>query len=113
VRYLRANPTQRRFLNQALFKAIWVSHEDIERAELESPFAETFAAVEAARAAEQTAMHRVREVKARGEVGVERESSRPLAGSGALARGSIRTSKVELVGLEPTTFALPARRSPS
>src|SRR6202008_4090928 len=38
--YLRANPTQRRFLNQAIFKAIWVSHEDIERSELTQPFDE-------------------------------------------------------------------------
>jgi hypothetical protein len=32
---------------------------------------------------------------------------------GALALGSISTSMVELVGLEPTTSAVPRRRSPS
>jgi hypothetical protein len=36
--YLRANPTQRRFINQAIFAAMWVSHEDVERAELLPPF---------------------------------------------------------------------------
>ena len=101
--YLRADATQRRLINQAIFKTIWVLHEDIDRVELESPFEEAFAVVETAEEAERVTMHRVREVKARSATGLERESSRPLARTGALAQGSISTSMVELVGLEPTT----------
>jgi hypothetical protein len=88
--YLRANVTQRRLINQAIFKAIWVHHEDVERVELNSPFEEARAIAEAARTAEQAAAAgRVREIRVHAEVRLERESSRPLAGTGALARGRL------------------------
>ncbi|HEX4437593.1 MAG TPA: hypothetical protein VH061_12450 [Solirubrobacteraceae bacterium] len=39
-RYLCATPTQRRFLNQAIFKAIWIFHEHVNRSQLTQPFDE-------------------------------------------------------------------------
>jgi site-specific DNA recombinase len=108
--YLRASPQQRRFINQAIFEKIWVGHEDVENAELKQPFDAIRVLSEATRIVDQAAARQ--EI----EAGKEAENGKaPVLNEepGALALGSISTSMVELVGLEPTTFALPARRSPS
>jgi site-specific DNA recombinase len=106
--YLRANPTQRRFLNQAIFKTIWVSREDIERSELTQPFDEIRVIAQAREIVQNAPTSRQEGRQARNG-----KAPAPSKGTGALARGSITANMVELVGLEPTTFALPARRSPS
>jgi site-specific DNA recombinase len=107
--YLRATPTQRRFLNQAIFAGLWVAHEDIERSEMTQPFAEIAVLAEARQIVEKAAQ---RQKKAR-QPAESGQAPVPKTETGALARGSIRTSMVELVGLEPTTSSLPAMRSPS
>jgi site-specific DNA recombinase len=112
--YLRATATQRRFINQAIFEAIWVSHEgEVERSQLKAPFDEIRVISEATRIVNEAAARR--EAEPVGAIlGAENgKAPEPDEASGALALSSIRTSMVELVGLEPTTFALPARRSPS
>ncbi len=68
--YLRANGTQRRFINQALFQAMWVHHEDIERSELNSPFEEARVVAEAARIVENAAGRLERETEGRAEAGL-------------------------------------------
>jgi site-specific DNA recombinase len=102
--YLRANSIQRRFINQSIFAAIMVSHEDVEDSQLNAPFDEIRIVSEAARIVEEAAARQ--EAK-------NGQSSRPLEESRALALGSSTKSMVELVGLEPTTSTLPASRSPS
>ena len=104
--YLRATPTQRRFLNQAIFAAIWVSHEDIEDSQLNTPFDEIRVISEANRIVNQAVQGLPQARKRQAPDPTEK-------GSGALALGSITASMVELVGLEPTTSSLPATRSPS
>ncbi len=110
--YLRADDSIRRLMNQAIFQSLYVCDETITTAELAGPFAElrdlrnaihgvlnttpnpTSAATTIASTIPQNA-------KAPVPWG-ERE---PLDG------GSISNVMVELVGLEPTTFWLPAKRS--
>jgi hypothetical protein len=104
--YLRATPTQRRFINQAIFKALWISHEDIEDSQLNTPFDEIRTVSEATRIVNQAIQGLPKARKSQAPDPKEEES-------GALALSSITASMVELVGLEPTTFWLPARRSPS
>jgi hypothetical protein len=112
--YLRATPMQRRFINQAIFEAIWVSHEDIERSQLTAPFDEIRILSEATRIVDEAASRHQAKVGTDGHQRAENgQSPQPLEESRALALSSITTSMVELVGLEPTTFWLPARRSPS
>lgn len=55
--YLQASPMVRRFMNQALFEALWVCHDDISEALLSSPFQEVrdlAAGLEAASQARET-----------------------------------------------------------
>ena len=96
--YLRATPQIRRLMNQAIFEAIFLSHDEIERAELASPLREAHDLAGALRVAPSTR---------------RRSRKAPDLGSEALDGGWIRPKMVELAGLEPTTFALPARRSPN
>ena len=135
--YCRANPTQRRLFNQALFAAIWIDNEDVACSELAVPFddllaedllTETAWQPESVVAVDSAALS-VRldpdadawDVEAQEPDG----SARVLAAVGAPApdtqtgdpvtkvAGSNVGRMVELRGLEPLTFALPARRSPS
>ena len=102
--YLRATPTQRRFINQAIFEAIWVSHEDIERSQLTSPFEELRILSEATRIVEQAAARHEAEDTAEGlQQAKKGQSSRPLQETRALALSSITTSMVGPAGLEPAT----------
>jgi site-specific DNA recombinase len=91
--YLRATPQIRRLMNQAIFEAIWLSDDEVDRSQLAAPLHETRKLADAVAAAENR--------------------KAPDLGSEALDGGWIRTEMVELAGLEPATFALPARRSPN
>ena len=94
--YLRATPIQRRFLNQSIFKAIWVSHEDVQDSQLNQPFDEIRVISEANRIVNQ-AMQGL--AKAR-----KGQAPDPNRGeSGALALGSITASMVGAAGFEPAT----------
>ncbi len=104
--YLRATPTQRRFINQAIFKALWVSHEDIKDSQLNTPFDEIRVVSEATRIVNQGVQGHPKARKSQAPDPKKEES-------GALALGSSTESMVELAGLEPATFWLPARRSPN
>jgi site-specific DNA recombinase len=109
--YLRASPQIRRLMNQALFEFIWICHDDVAGSQLASPFYELHALGDTTRHATTAATGRVPT-----GVGVGAAEDAKASGSRepeALDGGSITTKLVELVGLEPTTFALPARRSPS
>ena len=135
--YCRADPTQRRLFNQALFAAIWIDNEDVACSQLAVPFddllaedllTETSWQPESLAVIDSAALS-VRldpegdpwEVEPQGTDG----STRVLAAVGAPApdmqtgdpftkvAGSNVGRMVELRGLEPLTFALPARRSPS
>jgi site-specific DNA recombinase len=105
--YLRATPTQRRFINQAIFEAIWVSHDDVERSQLTAPFEQLRILSEATRIAEEaTAQHKAREARNRLQKAKNGQSPRPLEESRALALSSITTSMVGPAGLEPATYRL-------
>ena len=98
--YLRATATQRRFINQAIFEAIWISHEDIERSQLSAPFAELRILSEATRIVEGAAARQAAGGRANGlQRAKNGQSSRPLEESRALALSSITTSMVEAAGV--------------
>ncbi len=97
--YLRATPTQRRFINQAIFKAIWVSHEDIDDSQLNAPFDEIRIVSEATRIVNQAMQGLPKARKSQAPDPKEEES-------GALALGSITASMVGPPGLEPGTYRL-------
>jgi len=86
--YLRATPQIRRLMNQAIFEAIWLSHDEVERAELASPLRKAHELADAIRSAPGS--H-------------PRNRKAPDLGSEALDGGWIRTEMVELAGLEPAT----------
>ena len=104
--YLRATPPIRRLMNQAIFEAIWVWDEDHIRSELASPFKELAAISQATAAAGLVASELATTIE-------DDQAPDACWTSEDLVVGSISESMVELVGLEPTTFWLPARRSPS
>jgi site-specific DNA recombinase len=97
--YLRATPTQRRFINQAIFKAIWISHEDIDDSQLTTPFDEIRVVSEATRIVNQAMQGLPKARKSQAPDPKEEES-------GALALGSITASMVGPAGLEPATYRL-------
>jgi site-specific DNA recombinase len=99
--YLRADDPIRRLINQAIFKALYLSDEEITRAELAEPFIQLRSAVDAATAEKPLGGGRTA------------KGSRPSRGQEPLDVGSISDVMVELVGIEPTTSAMPWRRSPS
>jgi site-specific DNA recombinase len=99
--YLRASPTVRRLMNQAIFEAIWVWDEDHIRAQLASPFKELAAIRQATRSA-GSGSHEATLVGA-GAYGHDEASDTGQA-SEALVVGSISRSLVEHIGLEPMTF---------
>jgi site-specific DNA recombinase len=103
--YQGADDTIRRLLNQAIFKALYVSDEEITRTELAEPFAQLHVlhgVVDGATVKKPSA-------------GDKRTTKgpRPDRGQEPLVIGSISNVMVELAGLEPATFWLPARRSPN
>ncbi len=100
--YLRATPHIRRLMNQAIFEAIWISHDDVARSRLASPLREA-----------QDVAQAVAAVETRPARAAARNAKAPDLESEALDGGWIRPKMVELAGLEPATFALPARRSPN
>jgi len=102
--YLRANSIQRRFINQAIFKAIWVSHEDIDDSQLNAPFDEIRTISEATRIRNQAMQGLPKAPKSQAPDPKEEES-------GALALGSITASMVGPTGLEPVTSSTSRKRS--
>ncbi len=115
--YLRASPTIRRLMNQAIFKFIWVWDEDHLRAELASPFKELAAISQATRRSEQAATRTdpqpSEQVLAGTQADENDEASDTWEASEALVVGSISDVMVGDTGLEPVTSALSRRRSPS
>ena len=112
--YLRASPQIRRLMNQALFEFIWICHDDVAGSQLASPFYELHALGETGHHAGAARKPGATERAVAGVVaGSAPETGKAPAGAEALDHGSIRTKLVELAGLEPATFALPARRSPN
>jgi site-specific DNA recombinase len=108
--YRRANDSIRRLINQAIFNALFVCDETITHAELAKPFAELRALYNAIRgipAPAPTAAVVASATPGNATAPVLWEEREPFD------VGSISDVMVELVGLEPTTFWLPARRSPS
>ena len=95
---------QRRFINQAIFEKIWIGHEDVENADLKQPFDAIRVVSEATRIVDLAAARQEIEAGKGAENG-----KAPVLNEepGALALGSISTSMVELVGLEPTTSTVP------
>ena len=92
------------------FAAIWISHEDVERSQLTQPFDEIRVVAQARQIVENAAGRRQQESR---QDARNRKAPAPDPGTGALALSSITTSMVELEGLEPSTSAMPWRRSPS
>ncbi len=109
--YLRADDTIRRLINQAIFNALFVCDETITQADLAQPFAELRALYSAIRGIPSSAT----ELTTALENAAPENAEAPVLWGGRepFDVGSISDVMVELVGLEPTTFWLPARRSPS
>ncbi len=93
--YLRASPTIRRLMNQAIFAAIWVWDEDCIRSELASPFKELVAVSRATAAPDLIANED-------DQVPDAREASADLV------VGSISFKMVGETGFEPATARPPA-----
>ncbi len=98
--YLRASPTVRRLMNQALFEAIWVWDEDYARSELASPFKE-LAVIERATAEASGELVLVRAADTQ-----DAKASDTWEASEALGVGSITAKLVGPPGLEPGTYRL-------
>ncbi len=114
--YLRAAGHIRRLMNQALFDAIWIVHDEVAGSQLASPFYEMHLLGETTRSATWDAdAHQ--HPRGRALAGVlarpAPETGKAPAGAEALDHGSIRTKLVELAGLEPATSWVRSRRSPS
>ena len=118
--YLGATATERRCFNQAFFERLEILEDDVSDAELAQPFRSLMDTelIDALEAWTDSEAHRTevptdpdegrdRAVPALVGVGNDRTPGLPST------RGSISDQMVELRGLEPLTFALPARRSPS
>ncbi len=112
--YAAAPPHLRRVMNQAIFKAIYLSHDEATGAKLASPFREAQTVRDAARAI--AAAHRERQT-ADSQPDSDRphnaKTSAPDLETEALVGGSISAELVELVGLEPTTSWVRSRHSSS
>jgi site-specific DNA recombinase len=93
--YLRATPTIRRLMNQAIFAAIWVWDEDHVRAELASPFKELVAISRATAGPELTANE-------------DDQAPDAWETSEDLVVGSISCKMVGETGFEPATARPPA-----
>ena len=105
--YLASTPLERRLLNQTFFKRILVGDDGtIESAEL-TPIYAALTTWEPALG--QIKAREVAQPAAKGRRGARNANPDPVF----QGQGSHNEVMVELVGLEPTTFWLPARRSPS
>jgi site-specific DNA recombinase len=93
--YLRATPTVRRLMNQAIFEAIWVWDEACLRSELASPFKELAAIRDATTRADSAA-----------SADQDAKASDTVTAPEALVVGSISESMVGPAGLEPATYRL-------
>jgi site-specific DNA recombinase len=96
--YLRASPSIRRLMNQAIFEAIWIELDDEQivylRAQLASPFSDVL---------------RLRDdLRPTGSAQKPDQAPDPLAGSEALVVGSISDKMVGETGFEPATARPPA-----
>jgi site-specific DNA recombinase len=100
--YLRATPHIRRLMNQALFEAIWIAHDDVAGSQLASPFYELHALGRTSPKATPTPCPAALALAPAGSL----ETAKAPAGAEALDRGSIRTKMVALRGLEPRTNGL-------
>ena len=107
--YLQADTTERRLLNQAFFEYLEVDSEEITAGQLNPPFAQ-LAAINRILADDPEAG----ETPATGpREPAEGPQNDETPGPSSKAGGSYLTHKVDPDGLEPSTFWLPARRSPS
>jgi hypothetical protein len=106
--YLRATSTQRRVITQGIFAGLWISHEDVARSKLNEPFDAIQVITEAIEITKRASTSSEDPQTAK-----KGKAPNPKKGSGALAQGSIRTSMVELGGLEPPTSWVRSRRSPN
>jgi site-specific DNA recombinase len=111
--YALAGPTVRRLLNQAFFRQLRISEEDVAEAVLTEPYAQLLAIdlideLEVAERYWEQTFGPNADQRVPAEV-LETHRTPDLV----LVRGSISDAMVELVGLEPTTSRLPAGRSPN
>ena len=111
--YLRADDTVRRLLNQALFKSLYVCDETITEAELAGPFAELRALRNTIHGIVSTTPYPAPANAVASTLPQNAKTPVPWRERGSLDVGSISNVLVELVGIEPTTSAMPWRRSPS
>ncbi|HEV3047015.1 MAG TPA: recombinase family protein [Solirubrobacteraceae bacterium] len=103
--YCRADDTIRRLINQAIFKALYVSDEEITSAELAEPFAQLHALHSAISGVVDTATAEKPVVAAEIQA-TNTKGSRPNRGREPLDAGSISDVMVEPTGIEPVTSCL-------
>ena len=124
--YCRANPKQRRLFNQALFEAIWIDREDVADSQLAAPFDDLIAEdLLPERSDEHIPQPRLDTITLSVRLDPDGDAWAADADTGRPApdtqtgdpftkvAGSNVGRMVELRGLEPLTFRLPAERSPS
>jgi site-specific DNA recombinase len=112
--YRRANDTIRRLINQAIFNGLFVCDETITHAELAEPFAQLRALYNAIRGIPSSTSDSAPTAAAVASVAQENAKAPvPWEEREPFDVGSISGVMVELVGIEPTTSAMPWRRSPS
>jgi site-specific DNA recombinase len=107
--YAKASPTIRRLMNQAIFTAIWVWDEDKTSSKLASPFNELAAFEQTSKGAKpDTTTANLSAWTLSPARGINGEVSDAMTASETSDVGLISANMVELVGIEPTTFWLPA-----
>jgi site-specific DNA recombinase len=112
--YRRGDDTIRRLINQAIFNGLFVCDETITQAELAEPFAALRAFYDAIRGVPSNTPEATPVPAAVAGATPENAKAPVLWEERELFDvGSISDVMVELVGLEPTTSAMPWRRSPS
>jgi hypothetical protein len=111
--YLRGDDGIRRLINQAIFKSLYVCDETITAAELAGPFAELRDLRNAIHGVHSTTPNPASAAAVISTIPQDAKTPAPWGERGSLDVGSISDVLVELAGLEPATFWLPARRSPN
>jgi site-specific DNA recombinase len=109
--YQRADDTIRRLLNQAIFKALYVCDETIANVEMTGPFAALCDFRDAIHQLPSSTPYPAPAIAA--STLPNAKAPIPSREQELLDVGSISKVLVELAGLEPATFWLPARRSPN
>jgi site-specific DNA recombinase len=111
--YLRADDDIRRLINQAIFNALYVCDETITTAELAGPFAELRTFHNTLRGTISATPNPAPATALASTLPQNAKVPDPWRDREPLDVGSISDVLVELAGLEPATFWLPARRSPN